>query len=220
MYGELNDRGDCDFSEKKEYHPFMSEVGGQTFLDHYQQLAENHKIKLLGEFSPTNAYASIDQLYWFKEEAQKRNLNILPVMTLRDPISWIVSATKFLNKQSNITFATIAQQMDNIPYAEKELTWRQTYNNYLEVFGKIYINLFETLFTDDSMKKLCDYLEIPMSNFKYNLIRNKHGENIILTEDQKRFVFERSKNYQANYDFAADIFGKELLEHLWWNSNK
>lgn len=254
LYGELNARGDCEFSHIKEHFLFVDftlnpEFDKSNFFDLYETLAENPEVKLLGEISPSNAYATVDQLLWFKSEAEKRNFNVLPVMTLRDPVDQVASVMKLVENTNvvrsmvnnedelrktmrnmrmgviprpniEITFDIVKRNLDNTPFSEIEVPWRETYNNFKQVFGKIHVNLFETLFTPTSMNMLCDYLEIPMSDFNYDVVKNKQGKSAVLTDDEKQYIFDNGKNFSENYQFAVDIFGKDNIESVWWTPNK
>lgn len=256
LYGALNARGDCDFSHIKEHFLFVEgfsltpDFDKNDFFDLYAKLGENPQVKLLGEFCVFNGYASIDQLLWFKEEAAKKNFNVLPVMTLRDPINKMASECKLVENTRRIkemagdneqlfqdimrdtrkakiprpifdmTFDIVESCINKTPFCEREVTWETTINNLTEVFGKVHINFYETLFTEESMQSLCNYLQIPMSDFDYSFVRNKQGDGVILTDEQKQIVFDNQKYIPENYQFAVERFGKDFIESIWWTPNK
>lgn len=244
LYGALNGRGDCDFTETKEYFLFYDftlnpEFDKTTFYDYYEQRALNSNIVLMGEMSTTNCYLSREQLFEFKNKA--KNFNILPVMTIRDPITQLRSSAKLsmyveLLGRDSIKIASASMDNRLLPNAEqtldfiiehgkklpfgKEHSWQQTYENYMEVFGKIHVNFYETLFTDDSMNKLCDYLELPRTKFNFSTVVHKMGENISLSNDEMQKIYDSNQEVQNNYRFAVNVFGKEFIESIWWTPNK
>lgn len=227
-------------------HP---EFKKEDFFEHYEDLAKNTDVILLGEMSPSNAYATLDELKWFKAEAEKKNFNVLPVMTLRDPIDQIVSATKLsenVNRMSelvtpdttleqiifktitgvipkpkvNMTFDVVIDRISDTPFIERQVPWEVTYENFMEVFGKVHFNFYETLFTEKSMRNLCEYLQIPYTEVDYDKIVNRQGDNAKLSEEQKQFLFDDVENIQKNYTFAVEKFGKDFIESIWWTPNK
>ena len=256
LYGALNARGDCDFSHIKEHFLFVPftlnpEFDKNNFFNHYHELAKNPSVKLLGEMSPSNQYASLQDLNRFKEEADSRGFNVLPVMTLRDPINQIMSSTKLFQNtkhlskyvsssspeelstairkmmageipKSNLelTLEDIIQHGNEMYFDKKRLPWKTTYDNFIEVFGKIHVNFYETLFTDSAMNDLCEYLGIPFETFNFNEVLNKQGNNIPLSNDDKHKIYSSNSMLAENYQFAVEKFGKDFIESIWWTPNK
>jgi hypothetical protein len=246
LHGELNARGDCEFSHIKEHFIFQNfsffpDFDKNSYFDFYQSLIKD-ETKLLGDMTPSNAYARREQLLWFKNNMAKRDITVLPMMTLRDPIEQIVSVTK-LNKtvmDSDPDFShptTIVNLLKNPTnriditvkdimsvgrpsFREYLVPWETTIKNCEKVFGKIHINLYETFFTEKSMSDMFDYLQIPSSSMKLSNKVFSFGSDNPLTEDEKQFVYENYPFYKENYAFAIERFGKEFIESIWWTPNK
>lgn len=249
LYGALNGRGDCDFSYIKEHFLCLDftlnpEFDKTTFFEHYEELASNPDVKLLGEMSTTNCFMTLDELRWFKSETAKKNFTVLPVITLRDPINQILSSTKLAMKidairrqgsiemiheittgkkpmpEVNLTVESIIRHLNDIPFKERKVSWKTTYDNMHEVFDKVHVNFYETLFTNESMNKLCEYLQIPTNEFDFSKIVHKMGDNISLSDNDKSRIYQASDSMLDNYQFAVETFGKDFIESIWWTPNK
>lgn len=253
LYGALNDRGDCDFSHIKEHFlgrdgTLNPEYNKETFFELYSGLAKNPDIKLLGEMSTTNCYLSKEQLIWLKAELNNNNFNVLPVITLRDPIDQLLSYTKlglrihkiqqeldgadfiqtFINvsegkhpmPEIDLSVETIIQYHSQPGFNEAKIHWEKTFETCETIFGKLFVNFYETLHTEQSMAKLCEYLEIPPTDFHYSQIVHKMGDNIPLTNEEKQRIYDTCDDIKSNYQFAVNKFGKDFIESIWWTPNK
>jgi hypothetical protein len=238
LHGALNGRGDCDFGPVKEYFMFTDYNPHEGFdkkdyFDIFSFRAENSQIKLLGDVSPANALASAEELSRYKEEMTARNFNILPVMTLRDPINQILSWTRMQCKVrgwdrstdrwydrswDRTIDANLIMEIGLPPF--RPVSWRETVNNVLKTFDKIHYNVYETLFCDESMSKLEDYLQIPHETYDYNKIVFSFGKPNQISEVDKQFLFDNYPNYKDDYQFAVETFGKDFIESIWWTPNK
>lgn len=256
LYGQLNVRGDCDLGKIKEKFFFEEKIdlspdfNKSNYYDYYSSLAEPECIKLVGDICPINAYASRDQLICYNNELSNRGFNILPLMTLRDPLTQIMSETlsfktldptgmlknknKTLDEHGKNIVATIMSEyhkthvvtIDDImehattPLLWTVCPWKQTIDNCNAVFGKIKINFYETLFNSDALKGITDYLEIPYHEFNYQQKIFSLGNRVELTEDDKQTVYENYPFYKENYEFAVEQFGKDFIESIWWTPYK
>lgn len=202
-------------------------------------------VALTGDITPSNGYASKDQLYWFKENAEKHGLNVLPMMTLRDPVAYAISVSK-LQLSANEYLKTgseknllgwMANQIQTgrsgpdpetveqilkqgIPFDQLAIPWSQTVDNVMEVFGKIHLNLYETLFTEESLQKMFAYLELPYQPVNTEKKIFTFGEHPKFSDSEKLHLFESYPFAKQNYDFAVDRFGKDFIESIWWNPYK
>lgn len=249
LYGELNARGDCDFGEIKENFYFVDgftlspELSKKDYFSRYRSLAENDDIILLGDMTPSNALATKEELYRYNEEMLRNGLKCLPVMTLRDPLSIAISQTKMNHAMitqmrqanafslrewvggSNRSVEEIRGEHvlknGNPPFLDKMVSWQTTAENCREVFGSIHFNLFEIMFSEGEMRKLTDYLDIPYEDMNFSTKRfNIDCDNVNITDGEKQKIYNTFPFSKENYQFAVDVFGKGLIESVWWNPNK
>lgn len=252
LHGELSKRSDCAFPVQKEmfifqkWFPVPYGFDKETYFDLMAELAQNPAVSLVGDITPSNAYATKDQLYWYKENLAKYSLNVLPVMTLRDPISHTISISKLqlsandfakknspekmhwfvteqiFKNQPGIDPSSVQEILEvcRPPFEKMMIPWRETVENAIEVFGKIHFNFYETLFTEESIEKLFEYLEIPNSPVNYNNKVFTFGPHNEFSEAEKIELFEKYPNNKENYQFAVEQFGKDFIESIWWTPYK
>jgi hypothetical protein len=256
LYGELNVRGDCDFGRIKEKFFFQEDINlshdfdTSRYYDYYSSLAEPENIKLVGDITPSNAYASGDQLSVYQKELLKRGFNILPLMILRDPLTQIMSETLMVKtidpltmyEQNDKTVDEMGERIETIvlngynkthivsvddimrhastPLPWTPCSWSDTIENCNTAFGKIKINFYEKLFTENCLKDITDYLEIPYQQFNYQQKIFSLGKMVELSEDDKQTVYDNYPFYKENYSFAVEKFGKEFIENIWWTPYK
>ena len=102
-------------------------------------------------------------------------------------------------------------------FEESLISWRETIENVAEVFGKMHINLYETMFTNESMSNLFSYLEIPYTDATDY---TKEDLSLHLSEDQLAELFTLYPFKQENYDYAVSRFGKEFIDRIWTSSDE
>ena len=249
LHSELNKRTDCNFPEEKElyfFQPWFPVPVGfdkQNYFDTMASLVQSPETILTGDMTPINAYASKEELILFRDELNRRGFRVLPVMTLRDPISHAISLAKlylttndFLSKNNNDhskippfildQIQTSAPGLDPSSVEEvvgispvlKEimLPWEKTVENVEDVFGKIHFNFYETLFNEQSIKALLEYLEIPYMQMDLHKKVFTFGEHPEFSDDQRQEIFEQYTYTKENYSYAVNRFGKEFIESIWW----
>lgn len=253
LYHQLNSRVDCDMGPVKEWFlfhkqinlPVHSIIDRSKYFEYYQEQALNSEIALLGDITPINGGANTEQLRWFKEEMVFRQFNVLPLLTLRDPITRIVSqyiffdriskdvvlseeGTKSLIEQSlaengdvhQITAEKVVNRFKNYEYFSHDFIPTETIiNNVGRFFKKIHVNFYETMFTEKSMKSLCNYLQIPYQPFDIDNKIFSFG-SASLSDDDKMLIYESFPELRESYEYSAKQFGKDFIESIWWNPNK
>lgn len=250
LYGELNARGDCDLGPIKEHFIFQDftlhpNFNKKYYFDFYEEWSKPDNIILSGDMTPGNAYATKEQLIWYKNKMEERNFKVLPMMILRDPIEQMVSLTKLntvintaiIENKANFndprTFHSIISSnhriemsvdkilSDGLPiFLDNAVSWKTTVENCEEVFGQIHIILYENFFTDASLIEMFDYLELPYESMDFSEKVFTFGSDNNLSIDDRQVLYENYPFYKENYQFAIDRFGKEFIESIWWTPNK
>jgi hypothetical protein len=253
LHGELSKRIDCNFPTQKEINIFQDYdlLPGPTrfdktlYFETMEDLVNNEQILLTGDITPANSNATKEQLYWFKENTDRFELNVLPVMTLRDPVSQVISTaimhlnfkefnsseellTWYIKHVITLTPGILPESITQIlkvgipAFPESLLSWEDTVENVTEVFGKMHFNFYETLFTNESMSKLFSYLEIPHTN----AVESTAKYLPTLSEQQILELLELNQLKQENYDHEDLVsrlessFGKELVDSIWSSSDQ
>ncbi len=184
------------------------------------------------------------QLQWYKQQMQNRNFNVLPLLTLRDPIDQLVSLHIYLNRINNceLTYSTVEQLaissvseqsnehsicVEDIVQKFKHYEFFKKYfvdtgdliSNVKKHFDTIYINFYETMFTQENMQSLCNYLELPYQTFAVDFKLWSFGK-AALSVEEKMYLYETFPVLRTKYDYAVGQFGKEHIESIWWNPYK
>lgn len=253
LHGELSRRTDCNFPTQKEIFIFQDYnlVSGPEgfdktkYFENMAQLASDEQVVLTGDLTPTNAHATKEQLRWFKGNADNFGFNVLPTITLRDPLSQVISHTIMkmtikrltetnVNSTDELKSWYINQLINNTPgetpnsvadileagkpdFEESFLSWRETVENVTEVFGKIHFNFYETLFTNESITKFFSYLGLPYAG---TVEPTNIGLSLQLSESQIAELLTLYPFKQENYDDAVSRFGKEIIDKIWTSPDK
>lgn len=252
LYHQLNSRPDCEMSPIKEWFLFDEDldspihpiIGDETYFDFYERQSRNPQNILLGDITPSNGGASETQLQWYKQQMGYRNFNVLPLLTLRDPIDQLVSLHIYLNRINDceLSYSTVEQlaissvtEQNNEhcisveEVVEKFKHYEFFYKYFVDTgdlidsvnkhFNKIHINFYETMFTDENIKSLCNYLQLPYRPFAVDFKLWSFGKTK-LSADEKMYLYETFPLLRTKYDYAVDKFGKEYIESIWWNPYK
>lgn len=252
LYHQLNTRSDCDMGPIKEWFlfnekvnlPIHSIIGREKYFEFYKERSLDTNKSLLGDITPSNGGASQQQLEWYKHEMESNDFNVLPFLTLRDPIDQMVSYHIFFERIKNIemsrsgletlTYASlqesenrhklsvqdIVDRFKNYEFLSNDFVNTETLvNNTRRIFDRIHINFYETMFTEKSMKSLCDYVELPYKPFDFDTKVWSFGKASLST-DEKLYLYETFPVLKFKYDYASQQFGKELIESIWWNPYK
>ena len=90
----------------------------------------------------------------------------------------------------------------------------KTIQNLEAVFdaSEIFYGFYETLFTEKSIKDLCEFLEIPFFQPDF-----KHLTNVSKTDNEinPELLFEIYKHYKPVYDFVSQKFGASFVDSIW-----
>lgn len=254
LYGALKARGDAELGPKKEHFYFQNFLYYQTTQEEYWAAYDTGSmqpnIKLLGDMTPSNGYATVEQIVEYKNELDKRGFVGKPVLTLRDPTTHLLSLTQF-----NKSIAQNADGMDEIdayiakyfdqgvdvntkkitaktvlndgttPFEHLGIpTWRETVTNWLTVFGEVYIQFYEQMFCEDEMLKLfTTYLGVEYLPMRPEIFDKKvfsFNPPNKLTKKDKQKIHAEYPRVKENYEFAVEMWGQEFIDSIWFNPNK
>lgn len=252
LYHQLNSRSDCDMGPIKEWFlfnekvnlPIHSTIGREKYFEFYNERSLQTNTKLLGDITPSNGGASQQQLEWYKHEMESKNFNVLPFLTLRDPIDQMVSYHIFFERIKNtemtysnletLTYVSLKESETQHNFSVQDVVDRfKSYeffsydfvdtetliNNTEKLFDNVHVNFYETMFTNNSMTSLCKYLEIPYQPFDIDTKVWSFGKSS-LSDDEKKYLYESFPVLHSKYDYAVNQFGKDFIQNIWWNPYK
>jgi len=254
LHRELNFRGDCKLAKNKESFYFQGFLGDretrETYWQNYADSVNDNAIALLGDITPSNGYATLDQLLEYSKKLSELGLIGKPVLTLRDPINQVVSLTQF--QKSMPMGLRSKQQIDewvytvinetaihNQEHLNAELimkhgisafnsglsmefwpTWEKTITNYLTVFGEVYIQFFEEMFNEEENRSLQNWLGIEYKPMNFTQKIFSFPSPNQLSLEEKKKVFSMYPKMKDNYDYAVNVWGQEKIDSIWWNPYK
>lgn len=258
LHGELSRRPDCNFPLQKEIYIFQdfNPVSGpegfdkSKYFENMAKLVDDNEILLTGDITPSNANATKEQLYWFKKNADNYGLTVLPVMTLRDPISQVVSYTmmsmstgKFIedNSMNNYDILKvkswyIKQVLTNTPGItpnsvndilefgrpafEESLT---SWEQTVENVTEVFGNLHINLYENMFNRESITSLFSYLGISYDNLTTTQQGkqqEFSFLSETEILELLELYPFNKETYDYAVSRFGKDLADSIWLSTDE
>lgn len=257
LHGELSRRTDCNFPTQKEIFIFQDYnivSGPESFdktkyFENMAQLVNVDGISLTGDLTPLNAHATKEQLRWFKNNADNVGFNVLPVMTLRDPLSQVISwtimkmtikriaaidSTGSVNSMDDVKSWYINQLINNTP-GESPGSVIDILESGKPDFEESFVSLRETVenVTEVFGKIHFNFYETLFTNesisnfFSYlglpyvgTVEPTNVGLSLQLSESQIAELFTLYPFKQENYDHAVSRFGKEIVDKIWSSPDK
>jgi len=257
LHGELSRRTDCNFPTQKEIFIFQDYdlVSGPDgfdktkYFENMALLANDEHVVLTGDLTPTNAYATKEQLRWFKDNADNFGFNVLPTMTLRDPLSQVISHTMMkltlkgiaeinsagsLNSTSELKSWYINQLINNTP-GESPTSVADILEAGKPDFEESFLSWRETV---ENVTEVFGKMHF---NFYETLFTDESISNLFsylgipyagtvepinvglssqLSESQIAELLTLYPFKQENYDHAVSRFGKEIIDKMWTSPDK
>ena len=257
LHGELSRRTDCNFPTQKEIFIFQDYniVSGPEgfdktkYFENMAQLANDEGICLTGDLTPTNAHATKEQLRWFKDNADNVGLNVLPVMTLRDPLSQVISHTMMkmtIKRITEIDSTGSVNSMDDVKswYINQLITNTpgETPDSVADIlesgkpdFEESFLSWRETVenVTEVFGKLHFNFYETLFTNesfsnfFSYlglpytgTVEPTNVGLGLQLSASQITELLTLYPFKQENYDHAVSRFGKDIIDKIWTSPDK
>lgn len=173
---------------------------------------------LAGDWTPAHSGLSAETLQMIKDEFELYNVEVIPILIMREPASRLISMAKMHfdrtdrnpSKQEEIDLVKhlVRGDHDNV-----RCCYDKIWKNLNTVFGdKFFYSFYETIFQESEIRRLCETLEIEYVEPNYNYIVNK-GRKYNKFSDDEVGLFK--DYYQDQYQFAYDTFGKEFIDSIW-----
>ena len=222
----------------------------EEYWQNYANAIKDDSIVLLGDITPSNGYATLVELFEYSDKLLELGLTAKPVLTLRDPITQIVSQTQFQKSipKNLVSFPEIGTWVESVynntaSYNQEHLnsdiilrdgltafytdvptenwpTWENTITNYLTVFGSVYIQFFEEMFSENETASLQNWLGLEYKPMNYTDKVFSFPSPNELSEEEKKKVFSTFPKMKENYDYAVNVWGQEKIDSIWWNPYK
>ena len=189
------------------------------YYDYFTARLWPDNILLTGDITP--AYAGLEEkiLAEIKTKFQTRGIEVKPVFIMREPVSRLQSMVRaqFRKRKIEPNQLQIKNEMEKMQRTEWEKLrsdYATTITRLENVFGSnVFYGFYEKLFTTETIKSLCSYLEINYHPAEIDIRVNASNSGATITKQQFR-LFQTA--YQETYSFVESHFKDEPIRELWF----
>lgn len=192
------------------------------YFDYFQNLVSGQDPAVItGDITP--AYAALPEFVFsnLKGSLEKRGFRVKVIFLMRDPVNRCASASRmYFQKEllANLDKPFLEADLLARNFREPKFVSRTRYDstitNLERVFDSqdIYYGFFEELFNDDSISKLCEFLDLPFRPGRYAEPVNPTKIRSVVPLELRR---EMTEYYADVYNFVFAKFGAERIRDLW-----
>lgn len=162
-----------------------------------RRIQDKHKV--FGEITPAYSLLREDGMASIKEQFPAARA----ILLLRDPVSRYVSQLRFTNNSSR--FAQFLDHPGFIQRGAYDVIWK----NLRTAFSKedIYVGFYESLFKDETISEICDFLGLTFQPANYGRRVNPSRTSLKLTPEQE---LQARKKFRTVYEFCEEKFGSRV----------
>ena len=192
----------------------------EKYFDYFAKLLDQDGINYTGDITPSYSGLRQETLEYIRDEFAKRGIEVLPIFLMRDPVHRLRSSMKMrfrkMSKNASARQEIAAMRKRCGEKGDRiRSNYRGTVENLDAVFGhKVYYGFYESLFCNESVFAICDFLDLERQPGVYNIRKNASpSENVLSKKNMMSFV----KYYQEQYDFCRERFGAFKVDAFWQN---
>jgi hypothetical protein len=231
LYTYFNNHPQCEMSSTKELHIldsyFMPNYFSHAFplphnytLDHYVDLF-CRKVKhrdFTGEFTPSYCVLNESNFRSVRTLMEKNGFMIKIIYLLRDPVERIISQYTMERHLGIVDQNVSVEQYITSPSVEMRSFYKQTLINLKKAFHpeQVWIGFYETLFQQDTIDTLTDWLGLEQQLANINEIVNPSINKTLQFLMHNNIDIIR-KQYDSQYQYCAEVFGKDFIKSIWKN---
>ena len=195
----------------------------ENYYNYFDHILPKDQHSFSSDITPSYCLLNERQLFDIKNNFQKKGINVKVVFNMREPITRLYSAIKMIRRRKNSALYNFFTELDKDALilklasgdlAKERVNYMQIYKNITNVFDshEYLINLYETMFTQDSLKNLSYFL----FNGRKKIIENKKynaSPHFSFKSPFKASTIKLLMNiYEEHYEFCESIFpGSKLL---------
>lgn len=195
------------------------------YFDYFTNILSTSGKNFTADITPSYAGLPDYGLQEIKSGFENRGIDVKVVFFMRDPFERVYSYCRKGIRNNKLDYDKteyLEEQSLLNNYASWGCEFRTKYDitikNLEKVFYSkdIFYGFYENLFTDETIKKLTDFLDIPFEKGKYN-------EKVNLGQTPQTFdkkVYEKiiANHYRDTYFFLYDKFGRDFIDGIWKSS--
>ncbi len=189
---------------------------------HFERIANsNPNARLFGDITPEYSALTADQMARARDEIEGAGYDIRVIFLMRDPVERVYSALRMRDRNlekegkspKHPAHERIAKR-SKIAGVEKRTRYDLTLKALDAAFPpeKVYVNFFETLFREETLREICAFLGIRYIPGDFDTPINVSPRKANLTQEQ---IAEVRAHYDETYRYCAERFGEAFLENIW-----
>lgn len=203
-----------DLTYSEHLADMIDRVRAQFQPHGYRQFFESRvgSERFFGDITPAYAHLPPEAFSFVKSEFPKRKV----IFLLRDPVERHFSALRMREQRSNGSFDSVSHFLKSLdrPGIKKWSDYPATYRNLISSFSKddIFVGFYETLFSDDEIRRLCEFLEIAFVPGSYDDVKNPSAPKRSINSREWQAAREA---FEDVYKFCKGEFGSSVPRE--WN---
>ncbi len=201
------------------YKRFRMQNSKSYYFDYFNSLY-NEKINTTADITPSYSGLGIKRLQEIKSQFELRNIEVKPIILIRDPLSRIKSAVRSnLDKKNyyegikfgETDFLNALKQYYTSEHCKQYTNYHKIITNAFEVFGenKVYIGIYENMFLNENIDKLSNYLGVNSIHEYSKVYVNKtlgSTEETEFDKTIKNFYIEVYKFCNKNFPSTNELW--------------
>lgn len=197
----------------------------ESYFDYLERQMELSGKQVTADITPSYAGLPEYALKEIKQGFEKRGIQVKVIFLMRDPFERVYSYCKKgirNSRKRQMKKQYIEQETLLKIYSTHGCEFRTRYDNTMKTLEKVFDSkdifyaFYEEFFTDESIKKLTDFIGIPFERGNYATIVNK-GQNLH-SFDKTAYKKIIVNYYRDTYKFIFEKFGEEYVRSLWKSS--
>jgi len=194
----------------------------KRYFDYFDSLWHlNTNITTVGDFSPSYSGLPAEAYEQIKTELELRGFRVKVVFIMRNPVERCWSMVRMRRRKELKRHPDLVQLPEHVElrrtYKKRPCQMFTKYERTVRRLGRVfdsselYFGLYESMFQDESLRKLENFFELPdFSPSKHT----KVNESVKLSNDlPEELQAEIIEHYKATYEFCERRFGTNNL----WN---
>ncbi|BES66418.1 hypothetical protein SANA_28570 [Gottschalkiaceae bacterium SANA] len=194
----------------------------QAYFDYFTHLLEKSGKQFTADITPSYAALPEHALHAIKDGFEKRGVTVKVVFLMRDPFERVFSYCRKDIRNRKLSYKEnpyLEQESLLKHFATRGCEFRTQYEITIKklenVFDSkdIFYGFYETLFTDESIKRLTDFLGVDFSKGNY-MEKVNEGQ---APQKFDTLAYEKiiSNHYRDTYLFLYDRFGESFIKNIW-----
>lgn len=190
-----------------------------NYFDYFTRLLNAGPGNCVADITPSYSGLSEDHLRYIRDEFEQRNVRVVPLFLMREPVNRLNSMVRhhFREKKILPTTEQVVQGMHEMQNGGQETLrsdYTRIYSTISEVFGieNCLVGFYETIFSENELRRLFRFLQLDYQPVDFTEKVNASPK----TEKIERHEIELIKGkYQDRYDFVLETFGQEFVDLHW-----